>query len=285
VYALELDIALTHEDNDTDMYMRPTDVKFAPARPLAGRDELRNLIAATAASRIIGSTCREARDATAFILPDVFEMRANPKQWPGTSQRPHILAGNFRFNAKRDVIGVLFSSIERLKYIRAWTQRGNLLPCAQIIQHVALDTSFTEDVRIARIWTECGCGKPDCVICSRDPLLDFVRLFPNLKTFHILQHSTEFIAEAIGSIPENVGPVSQCECDNNGLGIKHDWPLFKGMADDAWFISYTEDGGCSYPTLPRLAYDRGPQGSRWPYYDALRELDIRILRRVTLSGT
>lgn len=263
------------------MYMRPTDVKFAPARTHVGSNELRNLIAATAASRKIGSTCREARDATSFILPDVIEMKANPKPYTGISQRPHISAGNFRFNAKRDVIGVLFSSREGLEYIRTWTRRGNLLPCAQIIQHVALDT---QDVRTPGVCTQCGCGKPDCFICSRDPLLDFVRLFPNLRSFHILQNRTHFCAD-VGFLTEGVEPVSQCECDNNGQGIKHNWPLFKGMEDDAWFISYTEDGGCPYPTLPRLAHDRVAGGSRWPYYDALRELDIRILRRVTLSRT
>ncbi|KAF1973810.1 hypothetical protein BU23DRAFT_567916 [Bimuria novae-zelandiae CBS 107.79] len=180
------------------MYWRPTDVKFAPARPLVGRDELRDLIAATAASREIGSTCREARDDTAFVLPDVFEMKANPKHWRRTSQRPHILTGDFRSNAKQDVIGVVFSSVVKLNYIRTWTQRGNLLPCAQIIQHVALDTSLTEDVHFSEVWTECGCGKPDCVVCLGDPLLDFLRLFPNLKSFHILQHFRLLLKEDIG---------------------------------------------------------------------------------------
>jgi hypothetical protein len=285
VYALELDIALTNEDNDTDMYMRPTDVKFAPARPLDGRDELRDLITATDASRRIGSTCREARDATAFILPDVLEMQANPRKWAGTSQSPHISTGSFRFDAKRDIIGVLSSYSEQLKFVWTWTQRGHILPNAQIIRHVALDTSMTEDVRISDIWLKCGCGKPDCIICSRDPLLHFLRLFPNLMSFHILQHSTRFTAEEVGSSTVNVEPVSLCDCENSGQGISHNWPIFKGMPDNSFFVSYTEDGGCSYPELPQLAYDRNPWGSRWPYYDALRDLDIRILRRVNLSGS
>lgn len=285
VYALELDIALTDEDNDTDMYKRPTDVKFAPARPIDGRDELRDLITATDASRRFGSTCREAREATAFILPNVFEMKANPKQWPGTSQRPHISTGSFRYNAKRDIIGVVSCYSEQLNFARTWTQRGHILPNADIIRHVALDTSMTEDVRISDIWLECGCGKQGCIVCSKDPLLHFLRLFPNLMSFHILQHSTSFTAEDVGSSTVNVGPVSLCDCKSSGQGVNHDWPIFKGMPENSCFVSYTEDGGCSYPELPRLAYDRNQSGSRWPYYDALRHLDIRILRRVNLSET
>lgn len=284
MYALELDINLTNEDNDTDMYMRPTDVEFAPARPFDGRDEQRDLITATDASRRIGSTCREARDATAFILPDVFEMKANPKPWPGTSQKPHISTGSFRFNAKRDIIGVVSAYSEELKFVRTWTRRGHILRNAQIIRHIALDTCMTEDVHIQNIWLKCRCGKPDCVVCSTDPMLQFLRLFPNLMSFHILQHSTSFMADE-RSAAEDVEPVSLCDCKNSGKGIDHDWPIFKGMPDNSHFVSYTEDSGCSYPELPRLAYDRNPWGSRWPYYDTLKDLDIRILRRVNLSGT
>ena len=285
MYALELDIALTNEDNDTDMYKRPTDVKFAPARPVNyGGNELRDLVTATDASRRIGSTCREARDATAFILPDVFEMKANARQWAEYSQKPHISTGSFRFNAKRDIIGVVHAYNEELRFVRTWTRRGHILPNAQIIRHLALDTCMTEDVHFQHIWLKCRCGKPDCVICSRDPLLQFLRLFPNLMSFHILQYSTSFTAEE-RSDTVDVEPVSLCDCKNSGQGIDHDWPIFKGMPDNSYFVSYTEDGGCSYPELPRLAYDRNPQGSRWPYYDTLRDLDIRILRRVDLSET
>lgn len=265
------------------MPMRPTNVEFAPAIPIDDSDELRHLIDATNTSRRIASICREARDATAYVLPDMFEMKANPKPFQGNSQRPHILTGYFRFDAKRDVIGVLHSSIERLNYIRTWAKRGNVLPNSRLIQHLALDIDFTEDTRISGVWTKCGCGKSDCVICSRDPLLDFLRLFPSLQSFHIMQYSTSFIAESVAWPTVGVAPVRQCDCHNNKQGIKHDWPLFRGMADNSWFISYTEDGGCMFPTLPRLAHDR-PHESRWPYYDALRDLDMRILRRVTLSA-
>lgn len=103
-------------------------------------------------------------------------------------------------------------------------------------------------------------------------------------SFHILQYSTSFTAEE-RSDTVDVEPVSLCDCKNSGQGIDHDWPIFKGMPDNSYFVSYTEDGGCSYPELPRLAYDRNPRGSRWPYYDTLRDLDIRILRRVDLSET
>lgn len=285
MYALELDIALTNEDNDTDMYRRPTDVKFAPARPVNyGGNELRDLVTATDASRRIGSTCREARDATAFILPDVFEMKANARQWAEYSQKPHISTGSFRFNARRDIIGVVHAYSEELRFVRTWTRRGHILPNAQIIRHLALDTCMTEDVHFQHIWLKCRCGKPDCVVCSRDPLLQFLRLFPNLMSFHILQYSTSFTAEE-RSDTVDVEPVSLCDCKNSGQGIDHDWPIFKGMPDNSYFVSYTEDGGCSYPELPRLAYDRNPRGSRWPYYDTLRDLDIRILRRVDLSET
>ncbi|KAH3911326.1 hypothetical protein HBH56_133400 [Parastagonospora nodorum] len=283
VYALDLDITLTDQNNDTDMPMRPTNVKFAPAIPLDDSDELRNLIDATHTSRKIGSTCREARDATAYVLPDMFEMNANPKPFQGNSQRPHISTGYFRFNAKRDIIGVLHSSIERLDYIRTWAKRGNVLPNSHLIRHVALDIDFTEDTRISGVWTKCGCGRPDCVVCSRDPLLDFTRLFPRLESFHLMQYSTSFVAESVAWPTVDVAPVRECDCYNSGQCIKHDWPLFRGMADDSWFISYTEDGGCMYPILPRLAHDR-PQECRWPYYDALGDLDMRILRRVTLGG-
>ena len=287
VYAVEFDITITFGYNDTGIYRQPADVKFARARPLNGSDEQRNLISATATSRKIGSICREARDATVFTLPDVIEMRANPKEWPGTSQRPHVLAGSFRFNAKRDVIAVVFSSIEGLRFILKWIRQGNSLPCARSIQNVALDTGFIEDVQITGVWTKCDCGRSDCAICAADPLPDFLRLFPSLRTFHILQYSTQFMPESVGYASEYVGPVDQCKCDNEVQGIKHDWPLFKGMAANEWFISYTEDGGCLYPTLPRLACDRRRHRVRcmWPYYDALREVDIRILRRVTLVGT
>jgi hypothetical protein len=202
----------------------------------------------------------------------------------GNISKTTHMDGKFSFNAKRDIIGVVSAYSEQLKFVRTWTQQGHILPNAQIIRHVALDTSMTEDIRISEIWLKCGCGKPDCVVCSRDPLLEFLRLFPNLMSFHILQYSTSFTAEE-RSDTVDVEPVSLCDCKNSGQGIDHDWPIFKGMPDNSYFVSYTEDGGCSYPELPRLAYDRNPWGSRWPYYDTLRDLDIRILRRVNLSET
>ena len=283
MYALELDITLTDQNNDTGMHLWPTDVKFAPAISLDASDELRDLINATDTSRKIGSTCREARDATAYVLPDMFEMKANPKPFQGNSQRPHVSKGYFRFDAKRDIIGVLHASIEGLRYIRTWVNRGNVLPNSHFLQRLALDINFTEDTRISGVWTNCGCGNSDCAVCSRDPLLDFIRLFPSLKSFHIMQHSTSFVAESVGWPTVEVAPVRECDCHNSGKGIKHDWPFFRGMADDSWFVSYTEHGGCMYPTLPRLAHDR-PQGCRWPYYDTLRDFDMRILRRVVRSG-
>jgi hypothetical protein len=283
VFALELDISFTDEDNDTDMWKRPTDVKFAPARPFDNRNELRDLITATDASRRIGSICREARDATAFTLPDVLEMKANA-QWANYSQKPHISMASFRFNAKRDIIGIVTCYSEGLRFVRAWTQRGHTFPNAQTIRHLAVDTSMTEDWLLTQIWLKCGCGKLDCVHCSRDPLLAFLRLFPNLTSFHILQHSTIFMVDE-RTREVDVEPVRLCDCPNGGQGIKHDWPIVKGMPDNSYFISYTEDGGCSYPELPRLAHDRYLGGSRWPYYDALKDLDIRILRRVNISET
>lgn len=281
MFALELEIALTIEDNT---YRRPTDVKFAPARPWDERNELRDLITATDASRKIGSTCREARDATVFTLPDVLEMKANAR-WADYSQKPHIDMASFRFDAKRDIIGIVTGYSEGLSFVRAWTQRGHMLPNAQLIRHLAVDTTMTEDARISDIWLNCSCGKADCSNCSKDPLLAFLRLFPNLKSFHILQHSTAFVAEERGYLTVDVEPVGLCDCENDGKGIKHDWPIIKGMSDNSYFVSYTEDGGCSYPELPRLAHDRNsyPRISRWPYYDALKDLDIRILRRVNLN--
>jgi hypothetical protein len=261
---------------------QPVEVDFAPGAPPRNIKGRRDLVNATATSRTIGSTCREARDALTFVLPDKFQMKANPRHSPSTTQRLHLSAGSFRFNAARDIITVLCSSTSDLRFALEWSSGGSSVEMFGIIQNLAFDTAFMEDVLLPWVWSECGCCKPGCRSCLVDPLQNFLRLFPRLKSFHIAQATSLFMRDEQSS-EHVVGLGRTCHCDSTAQGTKHDWPLFKGMADDAWYISYLEDSGCPFPTLPRLAHDRELYASRWPYYGALSNLDIRILRRVTLQ--
>jgi hypothetical protein len=83
------------------------------------------------------------------------------------------------------------------------------------------------------------------------------------------------------SLEEVVEPVKPCNCHGTGQSTKHDWTVFKGMAHGVWYISYTEHSECPLPTLPQLALDRVPFESKWPCYDSLSNLDMRILRQLT----
>lgn len=244
---------------------------------------MRDLITATATSCIIGSTCREARDAVAFLLPDKLQMKAYQKLGlRSMAQRPHLSTGYFRFNTKRDIIIMCNFCPTEMRCVLEFSSIGVTLEAFQTIQHLVLDTPFLEDLLLPMIRAYCHCSKLSCQYCSKDQLPHFLRLFPRLKSFHLAQTTVPILTET--STEESVEPGDPCNCVETGQCAKHNWPVFKGMADGVWYISHTEESDCPFPTLPELAYERRLNDSNWPY-DAQSDADIRILRRIRLPDT
>ncbi|KAH9873238.1 hypothetical protein J1614_005636 [Plenodomus biglobosus] len=278
-YLLELDVSVGKYDG-TNWPPRPVDVKLAPIRDLDYPHGAPDLAAFTAASRTLGATCRESRAAVARLLPDVMEIRADPKPSPNAVQRPHIKSGLFRFNAKRDIIILHDTPFAEMKQAVKWSSNGGVLDAFQTIQNLSIDTNCMDTEVLGKTWAQCHCGELDCTICSEDGLPQFLALFPSLKTLHIAQVTSDYYYDERHSA-EIVQTVEPCKCAENGRGGRHEWPIFKGMADDMWLISYEEMSNCAYPTLPKLRDDRLATGSNWPYYDALGRFDVRILRLVS----
>ena len=174
-------------------------------------------------------------------------------------------------------------SPDRVRQVLELSRAGISPQAFQRIRHLAIDQTYMWLPFVMDPWRNCHCRSFDCASRSKDPLPRFLALFPRLKSFQVAQASTCFSPDE--KFIEDVEPVKLCECGRYERKIKHEWPIYKGLDDGARYISYVEDSDCPFPTLTQLAHDRemSRPGCQWPYYDSLRYLDMRILRRVTLD--
>ena len=78
-----------------------------------------------------------------------------------------------------------------------------------------------EDTLLGNEWEQCYCGTPNRVMGSRDPLPDFLALFPQLKLLHIAQAKSRYMY-AERSSEEIVEPVKPYSCNGEGKQEKHD---------------------------------------------------------------
>lgn len=139
---LELDVTLVKtppDDRTGNWKWIQVGVEFATPWPWRDVPELCHLITATAASRILSSTCREARDAVSFVLPDICQMKVTPPTRSRTSQRPHISTGSFRFDARKDIFIIVGFYGTNMRDVLRCTSSGGMLDTFQSIQHLALD--------------------------------------------------------------------------------------------------------------------------------------------------
>jgi hypothetical protein len=165
-----------------------------------------------------------------------------------------------------------------------WRSAGSVFEPFGIVQYLALDTSCIEDEVLGRSRNHCHCVWPGCGTCSKvDPLSEFLALFPSLKTLHITQTSSEFYRDE-RSNAEVVESVQSCHCVEAGQQTRRDWPIFKGMKNNRFFVSYKEDSNCSFLNPPQLSMERKLARSNWLFYDALSHFDIWILRLVTIPS-
>ena len=272
--------------------------RSGPAQLTLGWDDMRKIQGfkdSTKIIRTIGSVCKESRDATEWLLPDTLLFKL--------PSRVYRDFATLRFSAKRDII--VLSAMTAPVHTSYAIRRHGLPEGLDIVQNLGLDTLMLEGGQLHKNrqlvlhMEPCDCEKFKfgCDYCHGETMPAFVELFPALKTLHIVEPSPVWMPSNSAlcqcglheapPVPPCVCPPPEVEGEDGNAGrlanseYKHHWPRVRAMDNEwDWYISYPENGGCPFPTLPALEAARVDWHPPWPYYRALSHLDIRILRRL-----
>jgi hypothetical protein len=203
------------------------------------------------------------------------------------------------FSGERDIIIVGIPNIESERMFANWVARGGGAPLLQAVRNLAVYAGDSSRGRyrvgvhvptqVIPPWKPphppCSCGLSECLFCTEDPLLELLTTCcPRLKTlsFAILDRLSEPLGRCISHVPFEFELVPACACSS---GTTHRWPMVQLMDRFLeWCVWYPEaQTECPFPTLPSLEEIRKSWHPNWPYYESLRDVEVRVLRCVEVE--
>jgi len=208
------------------------------------------------------------------------------------------------FSGERDIVVVGLANIDTERSLANWVAHGGGggggKPLLQEVRNLALfagdyprghyrRVGFHVFSRAVSPWKPphppCSCGLSKCPFCSEDPLLELLAAFcPRLKTlsFAVLDKfsSPTGKCNSRGSFEFELVPACECSSD-----VTHAWPMVRLMNRFMeWCVWYPEaQTECPFPTLPSLVEIRKRWHPNWPYYESLRQVEVRVLRCVEVE--
>lgn len=263
----------------------------------ASADPLQPFDANTRTRRIASSICVESRQNVLDLYPDTLKFRLLPSRWMFDESRKGVYVGTpdgagcpectLRYNASKDIILLHAGWEDQQAAIEIAKFNGSPNASFFQIRHVAIGV---DDFHVKCSWPlrdwrtpkhDCRCTTEECNDhCKREPLPDFLSLFPLLQTFYVAAISAartckHLPGDEIVAGPQPPGTLN-CPCPDDGL--KHSWPMAKGSDICGRFAIYDERSGCSFPKFDKIEKIRQSWRPHFPYYRALDHLDIKFIQ-------
>jgi len=253
-------------------------------------------------------TLRGFQRPKGYVSPDLLsddndDSDESPTEKPPLPERPAESTRYWLpFSGERDIIVLGISNVQCERMFANWVARGGA-PLLEAVRNLALhagdssrgrydlrfESGYGWPAQVVRPWKPprppCRCGQPECQLYSEDPLLELLAASClRLKTlsFAVLDRRGEPMGASVGHVPFEFGLVPPCACSS---GRAHAWPMVR-LTNRLleWCVWYPEaQTSCPFPTLPSLEEIRKRWHPNWPYYETLRDVEVRILRCVEVE--